>query len=152
MIGWYTGGGEMTISFEKGRRARAVLAWFLACLVGGLPFSAPFAVPIMISEATVYGTGHIAAGFVLALAVVIYTLLLTAIPAVVLVHLVRLFGWRRGVADAAVPAGISFALTTLLVAGNGGQPVGWLPFLIASVAGISGFAYWHFTGRPRPPY
>ncbi|SDM03666.1 hypothetical protein [Maricaulis salignorans] len=142
----------MTVSFEKERRARAVLAWLLACLVGGLSLSAPFAVPIMISDATIYGSGHFSAGLVLALAVIIYTLVLTAIPAIVLVNLVRLFGWRRGIADAAVPAGISFALTTLLVAGNGDQPVGWLPFLIASVAGISGLTYWLLAGRPRPPY
>ncbi|WP_417484177.1 hypothetical protein [Maricaulis salignorans] len=106
----------------------------------------------MISDATIYGSGHFSAGLVLALAVIIYTLVLTAIPAIVLVHLVRLFGWCRGIADAAVPAGISFALTTLLVAGNGDQPVGWLPFLIASVAGISGLTYWLLAGRPRPPY
>jgi hypothetical protein len=142
----------MTVNFGKGRRARAVLAWLLACLVGGLSLSAPFAVPVMISDATIYGSGHFAAGLVLALAAVIYTLGLTAIPAVVLVHLVRLFGWRRGVADAAVPAGILFALTTLLAAPDGNQPVGWLPFLVALVAGLAGFSYWLIAGRPRPPY
>ena len=142
----------MFVSFEKGRRARAVLAWVLACIVAGLLLSAPLAVPIIVGDGTTYDGENGLASLVVLLAAIIYTLALTAIPAVVLVHLVRLFRWRRGIADAAVPGGIFFALTTLLADGNGDQPVGWLPFLLAAVAAIAGFTYWHFAGRPRPPY
>ena len=72
----------MYISFEQGRRARAVLAWVLACMVGGLLLTAPLAVPMIIGDGT-------------------------------------------------APDGDN---------------------MLAVAAGIAGFAYWHFAGRPRPPY
>ena len=142
----------MFISFEKGRRARAVLAWVLACIVAGLLLSAPLAVPIIVGDGTTYDGENGLASLVVLLAAIIYTLALTAIPAVVLVHLVRLFRWRRGIADAAVPAGIFLGFSALLMSPGGDQPVSGLPFLLAAVAAIAGFAYWHFAGRPRAPY
>ena len=142
----------MFVSFEKGRRARAVLAWVLACIVAGLLLSAPLAVPIIVGDGTTYDGENGLASLVVLLAAIIYTLALTAIPAVILVHLVRLFRWRRGIADAAVPAGILLGFSALLVSPEGDQSISWLPFLLAAVAGIAGFAYWHFAGRPRAPY
>tara|TARA_R110002049_G_scaffold252839_1_gene428128 strand:+ start:198 stop:626 length:429 start_codon:yes stop_codon:yes gene_type:complete len=142
----------MFVSFEKGRRARAILAWVLACIVAGLLLSAPLAVPIIVGDGTTYDGENGLASLVVLLAAIIYTLALTAIPAVILVHLVRLFRWRRGIADAAVPAGILLGFSALLVSPEGDQSISWLPFLLAAVAGIAGFAYWHFAGRPRAPY
>ncbi|WP_417494522.1 hypothetical protein [Maricaulis sp.] len=138
----------MYISFEAGRRARAILAWVLACMVGGLFLTAPLAVPMGAG----YDGENVLASLVVLLMAIIYTLVLTAIPALVLVHLVRWFGWRRGIADVAVPAGILLAFSALITPTDGNQAGSWLPVLLSVVAGIAGFAYWHFAGRPRAPY
>ncbi|WP_417477764.1 hypothetical protein [Maricaulis sp.] len=142
----------MYISFEQGRRARAVLAWVLACMVGGLLLTAPLAVPMIIGDGTAPDGDNMLASLVVLLMATLYTLVVTALPAVVLVHLVRWFGWRRGIADVAVPAGILLAFSALITPTDGAQAGSWLPVILAVAAGIAGFAYWHFAGRPRPPY
>jgi len=142
----------MFVSFDRGRRARAVLAWFLACLVAGVLLCLPLAVPMIVGDGAGYDGDNVLASLVVLLMATIYTLVLTAIPVVVLVHLVRWFGWLRGIADAAVPAGILLAFSVLITPTDGNQAGSWLPVLLAVVAGIAGFAYWQFAGRPRAPY
>tara|TARA_R110000868_G_scaffold57591_10_gene177910 strand:- start:7919 stop:8347 length:429 start_codon:yes stop_codon:yes gene_type:complete len=142
----------MVISFAKGTVARAVLAWVGPCLMAGSAVAAPFSLAIMFSDTTAYGTAQISAGVIVMFAGVVYTALFTAIPAIVLVFLVRLFGWRRGLTDAAVPAAVLFAIATLVAAGDAAQPVGWTPFIVALAGALGGWSYWHLAGRPRPPY
>jgi hypothetical protein len=82
---------------------------------------------------------------------------LSAIPALMLVWLVRSTRLRRGLTDSAL-AGASAALMYFLLGYVGTSDSHFeIGFLIASfpigIAGAAGgFTYWHFAGRPRPPY
>jgi hypothetical protein len=142
----------MAISLAKGTAARGVVAWVGACLVAGSAIAAPFGLGIMFSDRTVYGAAQISVGVIVMFAGIVYTALFTAIPASVLVYLVRLFGWRRGLADTAVPAAFLFAIATLIAAGSGEQSPGWMPFMVACPGALGGWSYWLLAGRPRPPY
>jgi hypothetical protein len=127
---------------------KAVKAWFYACVAIGSLTSAPFVLPLFLSaDQSVYGpTGAPGAAVFILLSVVVVTAVLTFIPAFALVSIVRQTSFRRGWADAIVAGVVSFLVVAVV---SGGAPSS---FVFGLLGGLGGFLYWHFAGRPQPPY
>ncbi|WP_291844001.1 hypothetical protein [Maricaulis sp.] len=117
--------------------ARGVFAWFIACLTVSGVLTGTIAV-----TGAVASPGLLLPSFYMALMV---TMVLTIIPALVLVHLVHELRWPRGMADICLPSMLSF-LITFAVSTN----TGWAIF-IAGLGAIGGLAYWLAAGLPDTP-
>jgi hypothetical protein len=130
---------------------RAVLAWLTACSVAGAAISTPLVVPLVFGTANIYGSGNLAAAALIFIGVCMSVIVFTAVPAFALVMLVRITGWRRGLTDTLMPAGIVLVLTAGFLE-QGGGAAGPLPLMMALPAALAGYVYWRVAGRPQPPY
>ena len=164
MISWHTGGGEMTISFEKGSAARGILAWLGACLVAGFGMALVLAATLSAEEFAqileLQPYEIVGLPFAFGLGFSAFGAIFTSLPAIGLLMIVRHFEIPRGWSDAVI-GGIPgyIALIAVLVHVSGARYLASslpdelhfaLMFLLPGW--LAGFAYWLLAGRPHPPY
>lgn len=128
---------------------RPFLAWIAACLAAAFVMLVTFT--IADGQMGVYGSvvGFLGGTLILGVMVAAVTL----IPAPVLVFLARRYNWRRGLADALVPAFLASILFGLFWATQYTALSDWWRGLATGATlGPAGFAggvtYWLVNGRP----
>ena len=107
-------------------------------------------ISIFTSTVLQFGLGRAAFGPLIevlgvVLVLTVWVAFATAIPALVIVNVIRNFGLRRGYSDTLVPAGIGCLLSLAVIDL-------WFSLGFTAAGAAGGFTYWHFAGRPRPPY
>jgi len=130
-------------------------AWLLACLVAGLVML------ILAQLVSIFTSGlpriepfpsFVLLGIFTILFVSWFVAIITAIPATILVLIIRHFGWRRGWSDSLLAG----AIIGIVVLFDMQASSNWALFRETSIFFIAGAAggltYWHAAGRPKPPY
>ena len=137
--------------------ARPVLAWCGACTVAG----AGMAVIIVVVDGPASGYFH-KWNEVIGLfgAMTLWAAYVTGIPVIGLLGLARLARLPRGWSDAGI-GGIPGYIAAVAAAvfwlspnfsGRTALDAAFLALLLLLPGWLAGFTYWHFAGRPRPPY
>ncbi|MDG1416969.1 MAG: hypothetical protein P8J78_10400 [Maricaulis sp.] len=124
-------------------------AWVMACLAAATVAVSGVALQSLINTGHLPFTMASPILFLVTIASVMFLMgLITIIPSPIIVWLMRRTRVRRGMAEVIVAAMLALGLSVLIIPISGIGSIA--SFTAAGAAG--GFTYWHFAGRPRPPY
>ncbi|OLF72234.1 hypothetical protein AWH62_10340 [Maricaulis sp. W15] len=119
---------------------KAIAGWFYACLAVGGAIAGLFA-PGVLQDGPAAHTFLV----MIALIAIAVTMFLTALPAFLLVQLVRAWRLPRGFADILIPASLSPLIGAICF---GGHPA---VLLLAPLGALGGGVYWFAVGKPQAP-